>query len=153
MAQRGSYNTLKKESVLDYLIATNGRHVTADELVEALSETGMKIGRTTAYRHLERLTEMGIVTRFQTESGGCACYQYTGGRTEETPSQLHCVCTRCGSLTHVSCDLLREMRSHFEKEHAFLLDPARTVLYGLCQNCRKEDEYGASDAEPCDHGI
>ena len=153
MAQRGSYNTLKKESVLDYLIANNARHITADELVEALAQDGTKIGRTTAYRHLESLTKQGIVARFQTESGGCTCYQYTGGKKENAPSQLHCVCTKCGNLTHVSCEMLRELRSHFEREHAFLLDDARTVLYGLCANCRKEEEYGTSIAEPCDDGL
>ncbi|MGI6173807.1 MAG: Fur family transcriptional regulator [Christensenellales bacterium] len=153
MARRGEYNTHKKECVLDYITSLGSAHITADGLVDALGARGIRIGRTTAYRHLEQLTKQGLVSKNRAEAGGCVCYRYTGASAEDGDLQMHCICTKCEALLHVSCELIREIGRHFQEEHAFRLDPARTVLYGVCQKCAEEENDGASDVEPCDDGL
>ena len=32
-----------------------------------------------------------------------------------------------------------EIQNHLMKDHQFRLDPLRTVLYGLCEECKDKD--------------
>ena len=40
-------------------------------------------------------------------------------------------------LIHLDCRELQEIREHLLEEHGFAWDAGRTVLYGICGNCRK----------------
>ena len=53
-------------------------------------------------------------------------------------------CELCGRLIHLECDELEELGGHLKAEHGFVINPLRTVFYGLCTDCAdkkvKEDE-------------
>ena len=67
------------------------------------------------------------------------------------------MCSRCGNLMHVDCDLMRTMSEHLVKDHGFLLDPRETILVGVCQKCRMAGgeavEHGADCHEGCHHSV
>mgnify|MGYP000686480787 FL=1 len=48
-------------------------------------------------------------------------------------------CLKCGKLLHAECDFLNGLSEHIEKEHDFVIDGERTVLYGVCGDCRRKD--------------
>lgn len=73
-----SYNTKQSKMVFDILLENKDRHLTADEIFEKLRKSGESVGKTTIYRHLEKLCASGEVRKFTGGDGDSACYQYAG---------------------------------------------------------------------------
>lgn len=126
------YRTKQRALVLSLLQRAGDRHLTADEIARSLAEEGNPVGRTTVYRCLDRLVEQGAVRKFLLGEGESACYQYQSG---ECHSHYHLKCSRCGALLHLECSYLDGMAAHLREEHRFAIDPAKIVLYGLCDRC------------------
>lgn len=132
---RGVYNTKQKERILAYLIEHQRQRVSADELAARLS-----LGKTTAYRHLEALVASGEATKYALASGA-TCYQYVADASQ-CKRHSHLVCTRCGEMLHVDCDVMQQLQGHMAERHGFALDAEKSMLYGCCARCagRKEGE-------------
>lgn len=132
-----SYNTKQSKEITDYLRRNRSRHMTAEEVFEGMRHDGSNIGRTTVYRHLDRLYSQGVVRRFLTGDGSAACFQYIDSR-EDCHSHYHLRCNSCGKLIHTECDFLNELAGHVSDEHGFTLDPEKTVIYGICSECKEK---------------
>ena len=98
----------------------------AAELAERLHRQGSRVGLTTVYRH-----------KIVTDEG--ARYQYCDGRHAGRDCFL-LKCERCGRIEHLDCSHLGELYAHLLSEHHFRINPRRTLFYGLCENCSREDE-------------
>ena len=46
-----------------------------------------------------------------------------------------CKCEKCGKLTHMHCEELEGIGEHLYEHHGFVLNPLRTVFYGVCEDC------------------
>ena len=137
-----SYRTKQKDQIMDCLIKNKDRHITADEILSALSEGKPHVGKTTIYRYLDKLVSQGTVRRYFIEGGKSACYQYVD-QNDACGCHYHLKCTECGQLFHLECDYLGEMDSHIKDHHDFQVDHSKTVLYGQCGVCsRKSEESG-----------
>ncbi|MBE6836328.1 MAG: transcriptional repressor [Ruminococcaceae bacterium] len=131
------YNTKQQDAILSVLKSTKGKHITADEIYLKLIHQGKAVGKTTIYRHLEKLTADGTVRRFATGDNSGACYQLSSSHCNE---HYHLKCSECGKLIHVECDFLDELAKHLMTDHSFELDKCKTVLYGKCKDCREGKE-------------
>ena len=135
MPRKNGYQTRQKAIVLEYFEAHSNEHITAAALLLELNKQGLTIGSATVYRQLEKLEAEGVVRRFALDDRGSACWQYIGGEAEQCRHHFHLKCTVCGTLIHLDCDHLDESSDHVAAEHGFLIDPARTVFYGICDQC------------------
>lgn len=133
-----SYNTKQGELILSVLTSEKGRHFTADEIITRLAADGKKVGKATVYRHLDKLIRTGEVRKYIVEEGVSACYEYVG-HNHDCKSHYHLKCSSCGELLHVRCDFLDEVSEHILGHHGFTIEPQKTVLYGLCKNCREAE--------------
>jgi len=129
-----NYNTKQHKAILDYIVSLEGAHVTAAQIAEHFENESVSIGRTTIYRHLEKLTESGMLRRYTTDGISGACYQHADGR-EDCDTHFHLKCDNCGELQHLECDALGEIRQHVFDQHGFQVNVLKTVLYGLCDGC------------------
>lgn len=159
---RGEYNTRQKRNMLAFLRSNDLKHYTVDELVFAMEEQGERIGRSTAYRYLEQLSEQGVVRRYQ-NSRGVTLYQHVEN-SAACDAHFHMMCKCCGRLMHVDCELMAGLAKHIYEDHGFQLDPRDTILMGTCARCageagddradeHKEAEHGADYAIGCDHCL
>ena len=139
MTEKNQYKTKQREQLLSYLAEHPRTHFTAADICEHFRAGGQRIGTATVYRQLERLIMDGQVKKYQLGDGGSACFEYVGGDAQE-PLYYHLKCERCGRLLHLQCREITEFEKHITKEHGFLIDPRRTVFYGICEACRKETE-------------
>lgn len=130
-----TYMTRQQQAVLSCIKASPEGCATAAELTEQLHAVGQTIGLTTVYRQLERLSEQGLVHKVVTDHG--AYYQYCSAHDEGSCFLLKC--QRCGAIRHLDCSHLGELYRHLEQEHHFRIDPRRTLFYGLCEACSRED--------------
>ena len=130
----GGYKTKQRESILECLRKNPDRHLTVDDIVETLREVGENVGRTTVYRYIDKLCDEGIVRKYVVSEGESACYQLC---TENCREHFHLMCVKCGKLIHTECGYLSGVGEHIKSEHGFIIDPSRTVLYGVCGDCRQ----------------
>jgi Fur family ferric uptake transcriptional regulator len=130
-----AYNTRQKERILAYLASLGDRHVTVNEIAGHFPQG--EIGRTTIYRHLEKLVNAGIVRRYIQEEGAGACYQYIR-QSGPCREHFHLKCEKCGALLHLHCRMLDKTQRHILKKHRFKINVLKTVFYGCCENCRGE---------------
>lgn len=133
--EKTGYRTRQREIILDYLRKCQDSHVTIDEVTDHLKTEGNKVGRTTIYRYMEKLTDEGLLRKYHIEEGVGACYQYQSD--SECNDHFHLKCTECGKLFHVDCEFLSQIELHVYEHHNFIVDNSKTVLYGLCSECQK----------------
>lgn len=131
MGTKSQYHTRQQEELLAFLRSNPG-HFTAADLS---AHIGNAIGTTTVYRQLDRLVQAGLVTKYIIDSGSPACFEYAG----QQEACCHCKCQQCGRLIHLHCHELPTLEQHILAHHGFAIDPARTVFYGLCQDCAQEN--------------
>lgn len=138
MARISNYNTKQRDLILEFLKKSQGEHVSADMILEYLTENGTPVGKATVYRYLDLLEKQEMVRKYQTDDRRKACYQYVEDMTN-CKCHYHLKCLTCGKLYHITCHELDHVASHMLKEHGFLVDESRTVYYGTCSKCRGLD--------------
>lgn len=138
MSGKKEYNTKQGSMIIGCLRRHGSVHLSADEIYEELRADGAAVGRTTVYRHLDRLCDSGLVRRINAGEGRGACFQLVDG--DGCADHYHMICTGCGALSHISCDAVDEFAEHLFRSHGFLLDNSRTLFYGLCADCAKKKQ-------------
>jgi Fe2+ or Zn2+ uptake regulation protein len=104
------------------------RHVTADELLDAVSERLPSVSLPTIYATLELLEELGMVRRVQ-----------RAGTTLFDPridSHHHLICTVCGSIEDLDSDLETKPLQRAAGTHGFAPERIEAVVHGRCARCR-----------------
>lgn len=129
------YRTRQREVILEFLKNSDSRHVSIEEVLEHIKAAGEKVGRTTIYRYMEKLTDEGVLRKYFIEEGTGACYQYVNPQ-KNCREHFHLKCLKCGSLIHVECEYLEQIGSHILTHHGFEVDNTKTVFYGICRDCK-----------------
>ena len=140
MAEKTKYRTKQREDLIAYLKAAPGRHVTAADVCAHFRGLGRPIGTATVYRHLESMVEDGTVNKYIIDKNSSACFEYIGPEVCHHPVCYHCKCEKCGKLIHLECGELAQVQQHVLADHGFMVDPMRTVFYGICAECRSAGE-------------
>ena len=137
--QKSAYKTKQQDFLFSYLKEMKGRHFTAEEVREHFASKEISIGIATIYRQLEKLVAEGTIQKYFIDEHSAACFEYSGDDCSSETPHFHLKCEECGNLFHLECDDLEGLTKHLNNEHGFTLNPYRTVLYGICLNCRKKN--------------
>lgn len=129
----GKYKTRQRDEILNYFRDNSGKCLSARDVCG-----GVSCGEATVFRTLASLTEEGLLKRFNGDSGRGECAFYQLSSCEE--EHIHLKCSKCGTLIHMDCGFVRNIEEHFRKEHGFVLDCRKTVIYGLCSKCAENGE-------------
>ncbi|MCR5182745.1 MAG: transcriptional repressor [Clostridia bacterium] len=141
MSSRSKYKTKQRELLLGYFETVPGIHLTASDICDHFRSQDAPISQSTVYRHLESLVDEGIIRKYTIDGSSPACFEYEDPCShDDTEVSFHCKCERCGRLIHLHCEELNDIRAHLMREHDFKLDPLRTVLYGLCEQCMSSEQ-------------
>lgn len=131
-----NYKTKQQEILLDYLKSAEGRHLTAGDVCEHFKAQGLQIGKSTVYRRLEGLVTDGILKKYTVDNQASACFEYVGEDKHLHGGCFHLKCEKCGKLFHLHCEEIEALNEHISADHDFMIDPTRTVFYGVCGKCR-----------------
>lgn len=132
-----SYNTRQRAEILDFLKSNPDKNLSIDDITLALSTQDIKVGKTTIYRYMDKLTKEGRVRKYKVENSKSAYYEFISDH-HGCLDHYHFKCTNCGHLLHVDCEMMDDVFSHMQSHHGFVADNAKTVIYGLCSNCSKK---------------
>ncbi|MDD6490059.1 MAG: Fur family transcriptional regulator [Clostridia bacterium] len=138
MNSQSGYKTKQREAILKYLVDNSDSHVTVCQIADYLSSNGNHVGVTTIYRHLEKLLEQGLVRKYTVDGSTGACFQYVQ-ENSRCREHFHLKCEKCGCLIHLECSHLDELYEHIYDDHAFRINPFRTVFYGICKECSAKE--------------
>ena len=148
MKRPEQYQTRQSEAILVYLMSLDkNAQVTAKEIASHFDGTDVCIGRTTIYRHLDKLVNCGKVKKYTAVDEDSACYQYVGEGHSDCNGHLHLKCDECGVLLHANSDCqLGAIARQVLDGHTFHINTSKTVLYGTCENCLAVSGGQLSDA-------
>lgn len=128
------------------VLAETSEHLSADDIALRVEQRQVAVAasaekavrkrsgahRTTIYRALETLHELGIV-RYVHLGHGATTYHLADPLSADP--HLHAQCGRCGRIEDVSPTLLERARATLVTEQGFQLLPTHAALLGLCADC------------------
>lgn len=115
--------------VINRLLRERDRHVTADEVFTAVSNTLPGTSLPTVYATLELFEQLGIVRRVHT-GGGTALFD------TRTTEHHHLVCKDCGKVEDLDTPLELSPALQSAKATGFTPDRASLVIEGHCAACK-----------------
>jgi Fe2+ or Zn2+ uptake regulation protein len=104
------------------------RHVTADELLDAVTERLPSVSLPTIYATLELFEELGMVRRLQ--RSGTTLFD------PRTEPHHHLICTSCGSVEDLDSALDSAALEGAAARHDFDPERVEAIVHGRCRDCR-----------------
>lgn len=127
---RGGRMTRPREAVLGVL-AQDGRHLSAEEIVTAVAARDAAVHRTSVYRTLDALTHLGVVQHVHLSHGSTAYHLVADER-----DHLHLQCSACRSIQDVPLAAMIDAAGSIEQAYGFRVDVGHVALSGWCAACR-----------------
>jgi Fur family peroxide stress response transcriptional regulator len=130
--ERGERCTVQRRVVLEAVLALDN-HPSAEQIFDAVEPRLPGIARTTVYRALDHLADIGVITK--------ACHP---GRVARFDRRLdihhHLVCLRCNEFIDFEDDGLNELRIPDTSAFGFEVNDYRVQLRGICETCRDKEK-------------
>ena len=105
-------------------------HPTADQILDAVKERVPGISRTTVYRSLETLADMGLIRRLH-HAGASSRFD---GKIHR---HHHLICKVCGEVIDLEDQKLDQTRVSHIKNEGFDVEDFSVHLIGTCSECRQ----------------
>jgi Fe2+ or Zn2+ uptake regulation protein len=109
---------------------TEGKHVTADQVTQAVRDRVGTISTQAVYDVLGALTRAGLVRRIE-PAGSPARYE-----TRIGDNHHHVVCRSCGAIADVDCVVGEPPCLSPADAGGFVIDEAEVTFWGLCPSCQ-----------------
>jgi Fur family ferric uptake transcriptional regulator len=128
LREKGLKLTPQRRLIID-IIHDSGEHLTAEEILDYVRARLPGVNKSTVYRTLEILEELGCV--FKSELGDRFIYHHA-----EEGHHHHLICRACGK--NIQCDeaLFLTVERLLDEEYGFQADFKHMVINGLCPDCR-----------------
>jgi Fe2+ or Zn2+ uptake regulation protein len=135
---RGERMTAPRRAVLRALAARDS-HVSAEQAVADVAALDPSVHRSSVYRALGALAEVGVLQHVHLGHGATAYHLVD-------VVHPHGHCTSCGAVVDLPADLLDALAAQVRADSGFVLDPAHVALSGTCVRCAQRT--GAPGAHP-----
>jgi Fe2+ or Zn2+ uptake regulation protein len=127
LRERG-HRVTPQRLVIHRAVCGQVRHMTADQVLSAVSDALPGTSLPTVYATLELLDELGLVRRVETGQGAV---QFDS-RVEP---HAHTVCRRCGATADLDGAGASEDALSLASRTGFVPDHAELLVWGLCERC------------------
>lgn len=132
---KGYKLTLQRRAILDIIVKSEGKHLTAEELYDEVKKECPEIGLATVYRTLQLLEEIRILSKLDIGDGSS---RYELIHEDENHQHHHLICNNCGKVIEVEGDLLEALEHNIEEKYNFKVLNHSLKFYGLCSECLKK---------------
>ena len=135
LQERGLQVTLQREAVWEVVFGCPG-HICAEHILAVVSRErpGLRMNKTTVYRTLDVLVELGLVSEHRCEDGPTQYEPASRGH------HSHLLCQRCGTLSDLDHDVAADLAESLRARYGFLVDLESHPILGLCGHCRGQHE-------------
>lgn len=125
---KGLKLTPQRRLILDIIHDTQA-HLTAEEILDYVQSRAPGVNKSTVYRTLELLEELGCV--YKSELDNRFIYHHA-----EEGHHHHLVCQSCGKSIECTEDLFLPIESTINDRYGFKADLRHVVVSGFCMDCR-----------------
>lgn len=130
--ERGVPCTVQRRAILQAVLQLDD-HPRADQVYEAVAARLAGISRTTVYRTLETLVQMGVITK--------VCHPGHAVRYDRrTEIHHHLICLRCDRVIDISDERLDSIEVPDTSSLGFEVSDCRVQIRGICRHCREQEE-------------
>lgn len=140
LKEKGLKVTHQRLLILSVLEQNSGRHMTAEDIYELVTEDYPEIGLATVYRTLQLLWDMQLVDRINLDDG---CVRYEIGhllKDETKHNHHHLICRKCNKVIPFDADLLDDLEQHIEATAGFHVLDHELKFYGVCRECMRKEQ-------------
>lgn len=129
-----AYKTAQRTNLYDFLKEHPHSYFTARELANTLSNSGADISISAVYRNLSDLIKTGSIKKAVKKNSREAYYRYID--SDVCRNKVHVSCSKCGKIFHMNAALSLFIQEQLMLQNAFELDKGKTVISGICAECR-----------------
>ena len=130
LRRRGHKATPQRTLILRVLEETQD-HLTAEEIGRAVEAHAVGLSRSTVYRTVETLTELGIIKA--TRMGRSTQYELAGA---DDHGHHHLVCSSCGRAVDLQMGRAAAVLTREARAAGFEVEEIDVVVSGRCAECR-----------------
>ena len=127
LKEKGLKLTPQRRLILD-VIHSSRTHLSGEDLVISVHKKMPGINKSTIYRTLELLEQLGCV--YKSELGDRAIYHHA-----EEGHHHHLVCRRCGKAIACDEDIFAPVEDLLGRKYGFRTDFKHIIVSGLCAKC------------------
>lgn len=128
--EHAGYRRTSPRRALAQLVAEQGGHFTADELLAQSRRRRLGVTRATVFRSLDVLSDLGLVERLDLPTGEHAFVAC------EPEHHHHVVCSGCGRATPVEDAGLEQLAEAIGRSTGYRVEAHRLELFGRCPSCQ-----------------
>ncbi|MCR4697395.1 MAG: transcriptional repressor [Lachnospiraceae bacterium] len=133
---KSTYKTKSRELITTYLKSHAEQRFTAREIYEEICRQEAGINRTTVYRNLDRLCEIGELLKYKEPNQDAWYYQYSL-KHNHCDKHMHGQCSVCGKIFHLDEPFVKSFGDKLLEKYGLDIDPAQTIVLGKCSKCRR----------------
>ena len=130
LSQHGYKRTMQRAVVLEILESAGG-HMTAEEVAREVEARQLSLNRSTVYRTLETLAEVGVVKA--TRMGRAIHYELS----HDGDDHHHLRCVDCNVMVHLDAAEVDGLLGRSATKSGFQVTDIQVMVNGLCAACRK----------------
>ena len=123
-------NFSKQREIIINVLKSNFEHPTAYRVYELVKQIEPTISKSTVYRNLEQLVEVGLVKKISTGDN------FEHYDIERNDGHSHLVCKCCGNIFDINLDI-GKIESSIKNQTEFS-SCNEIIVMGICKNCDKE---------------
>jgi len=121
-------NTVQRQIIINTLKQFD-THPTVDELYSEIQKSHPAISKTTIYRNLRQLAQVGQV-------GKVVLPDNSDRYDKRIDQHYHFLCTICGTLFDVDIEYPERINEKVQEKYSVQIDEHDTIFKGICQKCK-----------------
>lgn len=125
--------TPSKETLIQFFLDNQTRHIPFKELQDHLNKTLPEIDRTTIYRNIEKFISLGVIQGLDLPTRG-KVYQYVFDKKVHH----YYICKSCGKTNRGNEELFQKIEKALKDIHDFSKANLSVLFYGLCSKCESK---------------
>lgn len=130
LRRQGHKSTSQRDDIAHVFFASK-RHISVEELYQAVKQINPRIGYATVYRTMKLLTECGLAVERHFRDGE-ARYEGTEGQHHD-----HLICERCGRIVEFEEQGIERLQAEVARRLGFRFTGHKMELYGVCRECQR----------------
>ena len=131
LRRQGLKSTAQRDDIAHVFFAS-GRHISVEELYNAVKRVNPRIGYATVYRTMKLLTECGLALERHFRDGE-ARYESAEGHHHD-----HLICEQCGKIVEFEEERIEALQADVATRLGFRFTGHKMELYGVCRDCQKQ---------------
>ena len=128
--QRYGFRKTAQRAVILEILQRSKQHLSAAQIADAVEAGDVALTRSTVYRTLETLVEVGMIQA--SRIGRSMYYEYA----QDRESHHHLVCTSCQATVHIHGAEVDASLTRAASRAGFEVAEIQVLVGGLCRDCR-----------------